>query len=337
MCGNAGAPIRSRASHAFSDGLMTLAHELDERGGTGSAGAEPSPARTTVRASFWYPYLLIAPTMLTLTIVSLIPFVYAIYLSFHQAKYGRVTDFIGFDNYVTLFTDARFWNAMGVALTFVAIAVPIEFMLGLAGALVLNQNIRGRSILVPFLFVPTMMAPIVVGLLWKIMLAGSWGLISYNVLERFGLIGGTSIFASPNLALYALIFVDIWQWTPFMMLAFFAGLQALPLGPYRAAAVDGASSLQIFFRLTLPMLAPLLAVIGLLRLIDAFKVFDTVFILTGGGPGTATETPSMLAYKMTFEFWNIGEASAFAIIVWVAFFVFCNVFYQIAKKRLNAF
>jgi multiple sugar transport system permease protein len=113
--------------------------------------------------------------------------VYAIYLSFHQAKYGRVTDFIGFDNYVTLFTDARFWNAMGVALTFVAIAVPIEFMLGLAGALVLNQNIRGRSILVPFLFVPTMMAPIVVGLLWKIMLAGSWGLISYNVLERFGL------------------------------------------------------------------------------------------------------------------------------------------------------
>jgi multiple sugar transport system permease protein len=316
---------------------MTLAHELDECGGGGSAGAEPSPARTTARASFWYPYLLIAPTMLTLTIVSLIPFVYAIYLSFHQAKYGRVTDFIGFDNYVTLFTDARFWNAMGVALTFVAIAVPIEFMLGLAGALVLNQNIRGRSILVPFLFVPTMMAPIVVGLLWKIMLAGSWGLISYNVLERFGLIGGTSIFASPNLALYALIFVDIWQWTPFMMLAFFAGLQALPLGPYRAAAVDGASSLQIFFRLTLPMLAPLLAVIGLLRLIDAFKVFDTVFILTGGGPGTATETPSMLAYKMTFEFWNIGEASAFAIIVWVAFFVFCNVFYQIAKKRLNAF
>ena len=115
---------------------------------------------------------------------------------------------------------------------FVPIAVPIEFMLGLAGALVLNQSIRGRVVFVPLLFIPTMMAPIVVGLVWKIMLAGSWGLISYNVLERFGiLIGDTSIFASPNLALYALIFVDIWQWTPFMMLAFFAGLQALPLGP----------------------------------------------------------------------------------------------------------
>jgi multiple sugar transport system permease protein len=292
------------------------------------------PKRRTI---FWYPYLLIAPTMLVLTVVSLVPFIYAAYLSVHQAKYGRVTDFIGFDNYISLFTDARFWNAMEVALIFVAVAVPIEFMMGLAGALVLNQNIRGRSILVPLLFMPAMMAPIVVGLLWKIMLAGSWGFLSYNILERFGLIGDTSVFASPNLALYALIFVDIWQWTPFMMLAFFAGLQALPLGPYRAAAVDGASGLQIFFRLTLPMMAPLLAVVGLLRFIDAFKVFDTVFILTGGGPGVATETPSMLAYKMTFEFWNIGEASALAIVVWVAFFAFCNVFYQIAKKRLNAF
>ncbi len=305
---------------------------------TGDAAELARPAEPRKRlAIIWYPYLLIAPTMLVLTVVSLVPFIYAAYLSVHQAKYGRVTDFVGVDNYISLFTDGRFWNAMIVAVIFVAIAVPIEFMVGLAGALVLNQNIRGRSILVPLLFLPAMMAPIVVGLLWKIMLAGSWGFISYNVLERFGLIGSTSVFASPNLALYALIFVDIWQWTPFMMLAFFAGLQALPLGPYRAAAVDGASSLQIFFRLTLPMLTPLLAVVGLLRLIDAFKIFDTVFILTGGGPGTSTETPSMLAYKMTFEFWNIGEASALAIIVWVAFFAFCSVFYHIAKNRLNAF
>ena len=182
-----------------------------------------------------------------------------------------------------------------------------------------------------------MMAPIVVGLLWKIMLAGSWGLLSYNIIERFGFLQNTSIFASPNLALYALVFVDIWQWTPFMMLAFFAGLQALPVNPYRAAAIDGATPVQVFFKLTLPLLAPLLAVIGLLRLIDAFKVFDSVFILTGGGPGISTESPSMLAYKMTFEFWKIGEASAFAVIVWLIFFLFCNVFYQIAKNKLKAF
>lgn len=297
----------------------------------------PAETAKAPRERFWYPYLLIAPTMVTLTLVSLIPFIYTIYLSFHAAKFGRVTDFIGFDNYLHLLSDSRFWNSIGVALAFVGIAVPIEFMLGLVGAMVLNQHVKGRSILIPLLFMPTMMAPIVVGLLWKIMLAGSWGLISYNLLERFHLIGQTSAFASPSLALYALVFVDIWQWTPFMMLAFFAGLQALPLGPYRAAAVDGANPLQIFFHITIPMLAPLLVVIGLLRLIDAFKVFDTVYILTGGGPGISTETPSIFANKMTFEFWNIGEASALAVLVWIAFFVFCNIFYQVAKKRLNAF
>jgi multiple sugar transport system permease protein len=304
---------------------------------TGETIEARAPLRSVPRERFWYPYLLIAPSMITLTVVSLIPFLYTVYLSFHAAKFGRVTDFIGFANYAQLLTDARFWNSMGVAAVFVGIAVPIEFMLGLIGALVLNQNVRGRSVLVPLLFMPTMMAPIVVGLLWKIMLAGSWGFLSYNVLERFNLIGETSAFASPELALYALIFVDIWQWTPFMMLAFFAGLQALPLGPYRAAAVDGANAVQIFFSITLPMLTPLLVVIGLLRFIDAFKVFDTVYILTGGGPGIATETPSILANKMTFEFWNIGDASALAVLVWIVFFAFCNVFYQIAKKRLNAF
>ena len=285
----------------------------------------------------WYPYLLMAPAMITLTVVALLPFLFAVFISFHEMKFGKLGDFAGFANYVELLSDGRFWNALGVAVLFVAIAVPLEFMLGLAGALVLSRPIWGRSVLIPFLFIPTMMAPIVVGLLWKIMLAGSWGLLSYNVIEPLGLAGETSIFASPDYALFALIFVDVWQWTPFMMLAFFAGLQALPINPFRAAAVDGANPVQRFFWLTLPMMTPLLVVIGLLRLIDAFKVFDSIFILTGGGPGTQTEMPSVLAYKMTFEFWNIGEASALAVVVWVLFFVFCNVFYQVAKKKLNAF
>lgn len=281
--------------------------------------------------------MLIAPTMVTLTIVGLIPFLYAGYISFHEVKYGRVGNFAGFENYVELLSNPQFWHAMGVALLFVAIAVPIEFMLGLAGALLLSQKVYCRSILIPFLFIPTIMAPIVVGLLWKVMLAGSWGLISYNVIERFNLLPEASVFASPDLALYGLIFVDIWQWTPFMMLAFYAGLQALPVNPYRAAAVDGATPIQVFFRITLPMLSPLLAVILLLRLIDAFKVFDTIFILTNGGPGNATESPSVLAYKMVFEFWNIGEASALAVLVWLIFFIFCNLFYQFGKKKLGVF
>ena len=297
----------------------------------------PAMRRKPMRESKWYPYLLIAPTMITLTVVGLIPFLYAAYISFHEVKYGRVGDLAGFANYTALLSDSQFWHAMGVAVVFVMIAVPIEFMLGLAGALLLSQKVYLRSILIPFLFIPTIMAPIVVGLLWKIMLAGSWGLLSYNVLERFDILSEASVFASPDLALYGLIFVDIWQWTPFMMLAFYAGLQALPVNPYRAAAVDGATPIQTFFRITIPMMAPLLAVILLLRLIDAFKVFDTIFILTGGGPGNATESPSVLAYKMVFEFWNIGEACALAVLVWLMFFVFCNIFYQVGKKKLGVF
>jgi multiple sugar transport system permease protein len=289
------------------------------------------------RRGAWYPYLLIAPTMATLCVVSLVPFIYAVYLSFHEARYGRVSAFVGLQNYVDLLHDPDFWNSVAVAGTFVAIAVPLEFMLGLGGALVLNRGVIGRSTLVPLLFIPAMMAPIVVGLLWKIMLAGSWGVLSYNIIERFGIATDTSIFASQTFALYALILIDVWQWTPFMMLAFFAGLQALPQGPYKAASVDGAGPLQTFFRITLPLLAPLLFVIGLLRFIDAFKVFDTIFILTRGGPGTATESPSLLAYKITFEFWDIGHASALAVVVWIMFFVLCNLFYQIAKKNLRAF
>lgn len=298
--------------------------------------ADASVARTA-RATSWYPYLLIAPAIGTLVLVSLTPFLYAAYLSFHEMNYAQMGGWAGFANYASLLGDARFWNSVKVAVIFTAIAVPVEFMLGLAGALILNQGIRFRRAIVPLMFVPTMMAPIVVGLLWKIMLAGSWGLVSYNILERFGIVSGTSVFASPDMALYALIFIDIWQWTPFLLLAFFAGLQALPLNPYRAAAVDGATPVQSFFRITLPLLAPLIAVMVLLRMIDAFKVFETIFILTAGGPGTATEMPSIYGYKLVFEFWKLGEATALAVVIWVLFFVFCNIFYFVAKKKLRAF
>jgi len=285
----------------------------------------------------WYPYALVAPALLVLVLVSLVPFCYAAWLSFHSVEYGQVGEWNGWDNYLKLIQNDRFWNSLSVAGIFMLIAVPLEFLLGLGGALVLNQRVWGRSAWLPLLFIPSMMAPIVVGLLWKIMLAGSWGLLSHNVIERFGMLPGTSIFASSDHALIALALVDVWQWTPFMMLAFFAGRQALPMSPYRAAAVDGANAFQTFFRLTLPLLTPLLVVIGMLRFIDAFKIFDSIFILTSGGPGVSTESPSILAYKMTFEQWRIGESAALAVLVWLAFFVLCNVFFQVAKKRLNAF
>lgn len=312
---------------------MFAKHNFDHPEPENKVSAIPDGARD----GKWYPYLLIAPSMVALVIVGLVPFIYAAWLSLHELRFGQIGEFVWFDNYWKLLTSEAFWHSMGVASLFVLIAVPIEFMLGLGGALILSQGVYFRRLVIPILFIPAIMAPIVVGLLWKLMFAGSWGLISYNVFERFGFLKDSSLFASPAYALYGLIFIDIWQWTPFMMLAFYAGLQARPTNPYRAAAVDGANSFQVFFHLTLPLMAPLLSVIFLLRLIDAFKVFDTIFILTNGGPGDATESPSVLAYKMVFEYWNIGEATAMAVLVWVIFSIFCNVFYQVGKRKLGVF
>jgi multiple sugar transport system permease protein len=295
-------------------------------------GAGAAPARVD-----WLPYALIAPALLTLAVVALVPFLYTVYLSLHEIRHAQVGGWAGLANYAALVKNARFWQSAWISALFVAIAVPLEFALGLAGALVLNQGIRLRSVIVPVLFIPTMMAPIAVAILWKIMLAGSWGLVSYNVLERFGILTGTSVFASPSLALLALALIDVWQWTPFVMLALFAGLQSLPVTPYRAAAVDGATAAQTFRRLTLPLLAPLMAVVVLLRLIDAFKVFDTIFLLTGGGPGSATESVSLFAYKTVFDFWDLGTASTVAVVVWLMFFVLTNAFYQLARRKLGAF
>ena len=301
-----------------------------------SAGKNKSAMAGGSRSA-WYPYVLIAPAMITLIVVGLIPFLYTIYMSFHKMNYAQVGPFTWFTNYQALLTNKAFWQSLWVTVVLVCVAVPVEFMLGLVGALLLHQKIRLRQVLVPLLFIPTMLAPIVVAILWKTMLAGAWGLLSYNILERFGILGDISAFASPTLALYALIFVDIWEWTPFMILAFFAGLQSLPLNPYRAAAIDGATPVQTFFRLTVPLMIPLMAVIGLLRFIDAFKIFDTIYMLTGGGPGSATESINIFTYKRVFDFWDIGSATATAVIIWVLFFIFCNIFYKIAQKKLKAF
>jgi multiple sugar transport system permease protein len=299
---------------------------------------EPAPPHPDASAGpGWFPYALIAPAMLTLVVVALVPFLYTVYLSLHEVRHAQVGGWAGLDNYRSLLGNARFWHSAGISALFVATSVPLEFGLGLGGALVLNQGVRLRSIVIPVLFVPTMMAPVVVAILWKIMLAGSWGLLSYNVIERFGILTGTSVLASPTFALYALVLVDVWQWTPFVMLALFAGLQSLPQTPYRAAEVDGATSWQSFRRLTWPLLTPLMAVVVLLRLIDAFKVFDTIFLLTGGGPGTATESTSLFVYKTVFDFWDLGPATATAVVVWILFFAFANGFYHVARRKLGAF
>lgn len=284
-----------------------------------------------------FPYLMVVPTILVLSIVGVIPFVYTVFISFQETSFTRTVGFNGVGNFTSLVSDPLFWKALGVTTLILVVAVPVQLLLGLGIALVMHRGILGSRFIAPVLLLPAVVAPTVVAIIWKIMLAGTWGFLTYQVVDRFSLLERGSVLGLPRSALVTILLIEIWQWTPFVALALFAGLQALPLSPYRAAAVDGASRWQIFRYLTLPMLLPLLAVLLLLRTLDSFRIFDTIFILTGGGPGTSTQVVSIYLYKSVFQFWELGRAAAGAVLIWVMFFIFGSILYRIFSRRLKLF
>jgi multiple sugar transport system permease protein len=298
------------------------------------------PARRSLRDVLegkGFPYLMVVPTILVLSIVGVIPFVYTVFISFQETSFTRTVGFNGVENFTSLVSDPLFWKALGVTSLILVVAVPVQLLLGLGIALVMHRGILGSRFIAPVLLLPAVVAPTVVAIIWKVMLAGTWGFLTYQVVDRFSLLERGSVLGLPRSALVSILLIEIWQWTPFVALALFAGLQALPLSPYRAAAVDGASRWQIFRYLTLPMLLPLLAVLLLLRTLDSFRIFDTIFILTGGGPGTSTQVVSIYLYKSVFQFWELGRAAAGAVLIWVMFFIFASILYRIFSRRLKLF
>lgn len=284
-----------------------------------------------------FPYLMVAPAILALSVVGVIPFVYTVFISLQETAFTRTVGFNRLGNFSNLVTDPLFWKALGVTALILVVAVPVQLTLGLSIALLMHRGILGSRLIAPVLLLPAVVAPTVVAIIWKIMLAGTWGFLTYSVVDRFSLLEKGSVLGLPTSALISILLIEIWQWTPFVALALFAGLQALPLSPYRAAAVDGASRWQILRYVTLPMLLPLLAVLLLLRTLDSFRIFDTIFILTGGGPGTATQVVSIYLYKSVFQFWELGRAAAGAVLIWIMFFVFASILYRIFSRRLKLF
>ena len=294
----------------------------------------PRRSRRTEFLQRYFPYLLIAPALILLILVGVIPFSYAIYLSLHNTFFTEVESFAGISNFKDLVSDTKFWGALRVTTIITVVAVPIQLVLALGLALIFYRGVYAARVLSPVLLFPSVLAPIIIAIMWKIMLAGNWGILSFWIVERFNLVTG-GIFGSPGPAIGTLIAIDVWQWVPFLTLAFYAGLQALPLAPFRAAAVDGASRWQVLRLLTIPMLYPLIAVLFLLRFIDTFKIFDSVFILTRGGPGDSTTTISFYLFRSVFEFWEIGRAAAAAVIVFVLFFILTSIVYRVFHKRLR--
>jgi multiple sugar transport system permease protein len=252
----------------------------------------------------------LAPAAMLLTVVTVLPLLWVIWMSLQQrALVHGAPRFIGLENYVRLLGDQRFWNALGNTAYFTAVSVTLELVLGLGIALLLHRAGRSRPLLYAIVLVPWAVPTIVSARMWEWIYNADFGVLNYLLGGQFNWLG------SPLLALHAAIVMDVWKATPFVALLLLAGLQAIPRDLHLAAAVDGASPGRIFRDLTLPLLAPVITVVVVFRTIDAFRVFDAVYVLTGGGPANATETLSIYAYKVLFQTLDFGYGSALAVVV----------------------
>jgi len=234
---------------------------------------------------------------------------YSLYLSlFDYNPMVPIKEFVGLNNYIKILSDPEFANAAYFSLFFTGIGVGIEFMFGLGIALLLGTRPRGISIFKVLILLPMMVSEIVVGVTFMLMYQPGMGVIDYLL----SLIGIRNLLwlSDPNLARWAVLIADIWNWTPFMALVLLAGLESLPTAPYEAALIDGATKFKTFIYITLPLLKPVITVALLIRLIFSLRTFGLIVGLTAGGPGIATRNLSYYIFMEALRFWNIGYASA---------------------------
>lgn len=267
---------------------------------------------------------LVAPTLLLLIAFNVFPLAYNVALSFTNAELvGEGSRSVGGANYARVFGDPLFASALRRAALFVAVAVSVELLLGFALALALKRDFRGKTVVVTTLLVPMMLSPAVMGLYWSLILNGNYGVLD-QVLAAVGL-PEPQWLTDRDLKLWSILVIDVWMWTPFMMLIALAGLSSIPPSIYEAAEIDRASAWTVFRRITLPLCAPLLGLAVLFRATDALKQFDLVMAITGPNDG-GTQTLSTLLYQVVFRDGKVGLGSAFAIVVLVVVVALATVF-----------
>jgi multiple sugar transport system permease protein len=278
---------------------------------TAAPGATGRLGRWAHRHARW---LFPAPAVLLVAAIIVYPVVYTVWMSLQEWFASSLTAprFIGAENYRKIVLgDPRFRDAVLRTLYFTALAIAGETVLGVAMALVFNREFWGRGLLRTLAILPMVATPVAIGLVFVMMYHPTLGVANY-LLTVVGLPPFKWTYSSGT-ALYAVALVDVWQWTPLIMLIVLAGLASLPQEPYEAARIDGASALQSFWHITLPLLRPAIVVAVLFRAIDALKTFDIIFIITQGGPANATETINILLFNQAFSYFNMGYASSMAV------------------------
>ncbi|NTF90790.1 sugar ABC transporter permease [Agrobacterium rhizogenes] len=273
--------------------------------------SDRTPKTTRALPSALWPWLLLLPAFLSLASVSFYPIVNGVYLSFtNRSLITQDNDFIGIANYAQLLADPPFWNAWWHTIWFTVASTTLETLIGLAMALILCEAFAGRGVIRAAMLVPWAMPTVVTSKMFGWLFDGQHGIINF-ILLHLGLIDqNVNWYGSPDTALTTIILADVWKTTPFMALLLLTGLQTVPKSLIEAARMDGARAWTIFWNIRLPLLLPTLLIAGLFRALDAFRVFDLVYVLTGGGPADSTETLSTLSYKVLFSTLQFGYGSA---------------------------
>ena len=261
------------------------------------------------------PWVFVLPVTVYLLALGVYPLISSFVLSLHEYHIdSRTFSWVGFDNYIAIFQNREFYQAFRNTAIFTAATVVIELVLGMGLAVFMTRRVIGRSLLRTVLIIPMMTTPMVVGLMWRFLFNTDFGIIDYLLRILFHLRPINWVGSAPY-SLISLIIVDVWQWTPFAFLILYAGLQTIPDELLEAARVDGARGVQVFWHITVPMLLPLITIVILIRGMDSFRAFDTVYTLTFGGPGRESATLSFLAYLEGFAYSHLGLAAAMSYVM----------------------
>jgi multiple sugar transport system permease protein len=279
---------------------------------TAAATAVAKARRRNYARNYW-PFLF--PAGIVVFAVIVFPWLFTFYMAAHEWKVGSDLAFVGFDNFTHLFSDERFGWSILRTLYFTVLAVLVPMVLGIAAAVCFNRKFPLRGLARTIFIMPMMATPVAVALVWTMMFHPQLGVLNY-LLVSVGL--PPSLWHTDAVSVIpSVVMVETWQWTPLVMLIVLGGLASLPQDPYEAAKIDGATSWECFRHITLPLVWPHIIVALVLRTIDALKAFDLIFVISGGGPGTSSETMNIFLYLQAFSFYNLGYASAVVIVFFV--------------------
>jgi len=292
------------------------------------------PAKKSRFVDRYFDRLLVAPSILILLLVAIFPLIYLVLVSFQGITMTENNnDFIGLENYRNLLTDTRLWAALGHTLLFLLIALPLELLLGLFMAQLFLEKLPGRQIFIALLVLPVVISPIVAGATWALMFDNRFGPVN----QMLGWIAGHDVLLlwtiKPNLVYVAILIAEIWQWTPFMFLLLLAALANVDKSQVEAASIDGAGYWRIFIKIILPTIWPVMAIALLIRALDLFRLFDVVWALTKGGPGTMTETISIFTYNLGFRQFETSYTAAVTLLI--ILFLSASLMWALRRVKLS--